>query len=51
VRGTPGGIHTSADLHKHAVEKALGSREELELPLQSRSIKIYPEERGGRDEV
>jgi hypothetical protein len=51
VRGTPGGIHTSADLHKHAVLKALGGREELELPLQSRSIKIYPDQRGGGDEV
>jgi hypothetical protein len=51
VRGTPGGIHTSADLHRHAVLEALGGREKLELPLQSRSIKIYPDPRGGRDEV
>jgi hypothetical protein len=51
VRGTPGGIHTSADLHKHALLKALGGSGELELPLQSRSIKIYPDQRGGRDEI
>jgi hypothetical protein len=51
VRGTPGGIHTSADLHKNAALKALGGQEELVLPLQSRSIKIYPDQRGGADEI
>jgi hypothetical protein len=40
VRGTPGGIHTSADLHKHALEKALGKATELTIPEQSRPIKI-----------
>ena len=45
VRGTPGGIHTSADLHKHALEKALGLKTEMTIPEQSRPIKI-----GGRDE-
>jgi hypothetical protein len=40
VRGTPGGIHTSADLHKHAAEAALGFETELEMPVQSRPIKI-----------
>ncbi|MGD0951075.1 MAG: DUF166 domain-containing protein [Methanotrichaceae archaeon] len=45
VRGTPGGIHTSADLHKHALEKALGINTELTIPDQSRPIKI-----GGKDE-
>lgn len=40
VRGTPGGIHTSADLHKDALERALGQNPSLELPVQSRPIKI-----------
>jgi hypothetical protein len=45
VRGTPGGIHTSADLHKHALEKALGMKTKLVIPAQSQPIKI-----GGDDE-
>jgi hypothetical protein len=40
VRGTPGGIHTSADLHRHALEEAIGLKGELNLPEQSRPIKI-----------
>ncbi|MCJ7443340.1 MAG: DUF166 domain-containing protein [Methanotrichaceae archaeon] len=40
VRGTPGGIHTSADLHRHALEEAIGLKTELNLPGQSRPIKI-----------
>jgi thymidylate synthase len=40
VRGTPGGIHTSADLHKNAAERALGMDTKVELPRQSRPIKI-----------
>lgn len=43
VRGTPGGIHTSGDLHKNAMERALGMGSELVLPKQSRPIRI----RGG----
>jgi hypothetical protein len=42
VRGTPGGIHTSGDLHKDAVERALGRAAKLELPEQSKPIKIEP---------
>jgi hypothetical protein len=42
VRGTPGGIHTSGDLHKDAVERALGHAAKLELPEQSKPIKIEP---------
>ena len=42
VRGTPGGIHTSGDLHKDAMERALGRLTNLELPVQSRPIKIDP---------
>ncbi len=42
VRGTPGGIHTSGDLHKDAMEKALGMVTSLKLPEQSRPIKIDP---------
>ncbi|NYT02451.1 MAG: DUF166 domain-containing protein [Methanosarcinales archaeon] len=40
VRGTPGGIHTSGDLHKDSLERALGMEACLEIPLQSRPIKI-----------
>jgi hypothetical protein len=40
VRGTPGGIHTSADLHKHALEEAIGLGSKLDLPDQSKPIKI-----------
>lgn len=40
VRGTPGGIHTSADLHKDAMEKALGLPTDLVIPEQSRPIRI-----------
>lgn len=40
VRGTPGGIHTSGDLHKDALERALGRKTQLVLPKQSRPIKI-----------
>lgn len=46
VRGTPGGIHTSGDLHKNAMERALGQASELHIPKQSRPVKI----RGGRIE-
>lgn len=46
VRGTPGGIHTSGDLHKDAMERALGRITELELPEQSKPIKIEPGKRG-----
>ncbi len=42
VRGTPGGIHTSGDLHKDAMERALGRVTALKLPPQSRPIKIDP---------
>jgi len=42
VRGTPGGIHTSGDLHKDAMERALGKVTKLELPEQSKPIKIEP---------
>jgi hypothetical protein len=42
IRGTPGGIHTSGDLHKDAVERALCQATKLELPKQSRPIKIEP---------
>jgi len=42
VRGTPGGIHTSGDLHKDAMERALGAVTSLKLPEQSRPIKINP---------
>ncbi len=40
VRGTPGGIHTSGDLHKNAMERALGIQSEISLPRQSRPIRI-----------
>jgi hypothetical protein len=40
VRGTPGGIHTSGDLHKDAMERALHLATNLELPEQSKPIKI-----------
>jgi hypothetical protein len=40
VRGTPGGIHTSGDLHKDAMERALHIATNLELPEQSKPIKI-----------
>lgn len=49
VRGTPGGIHTSADLHKHAMEKALGIETEIELPEQSKPIKIERGKKGKRE--
>lgn len=40
VRGGEGGIHTSGDLHKAAMERALGLESELKIPEQSRPIKI-----------
>jgi hypothetical protein len=40
VRGTPGGIHTSGDLHKDAMERALRMATNLQLPAQSKPIKI-----------
>ncbi len=43
VRGTPGGIHTSGDLHKDAMQRALGEITKLELPRQSKPIKIDPD--------
>jgi len=46
VRGTPGGIHTSGDLHKDAMEKALGMKTQLKLPEQSKPIKIEPGKKG-----
>jgi len=46
VRGTPGGIHTSGDLHKDAMERALGKLTNLKLPLQSQPIKIKPGKKG-----
>ena len=49
VRGTPGGIHTSGDLHKDAMERALGRLTNLVLPAQSRPIKIEPGKRGRQD--
>ena len=49
VRGTPGGIHTSGDLHKDAMERALGRLTNLVLPEQSRPIKIEPGKRGEKD--
>jgi len=48
VRGTPGGIHTSGDLHKDAMERALGMVTSLKLPEQSRPIKIDPGSRPPR---
>jgi thymidylate synthase len=45
IRGTPGGIHTSGDLHKDAMERALGKESSLAIPAQSRPVKI------GRDGV
>jgi len=48
VRGTPGGIHTSGDLHKDAMERALGMVTSLKLPEQSRPIKIDPGSRPSR---
>ncbi len=46
VRGTPGGIHTSGDLHKDAMERALGKLTNLKLPEQSLPIKIEPGKKG-----
>ena len=46
VRGTPGGIHTSGDLHKDAMERALGKLTNLRLPEQSKPIKIEPGKKG-----
>ena len=40
VRGGESGIHSSADLHKYAMEKALGLDTELKLAEQSKPIKI-----------
>jgi hypothetical protein len=48
VRGTPGGIHTSGDLHKDAMERALGKLTNLKLPDQSKPIKIEPGKKGQR---
>jgi len=47
VRGTPGGIHTSGDLHKDAMERALHMATNLQLPEQSKPIKIMA---GKRDQ-
>ena len=49
VRGTPGGIHTSGDLHKDAMERALGKLTNLVLPEQSRPIKIEPGKKGRKE--
>jgi len=46
VRGGPGGIHTSGDLHKDAMERALGKVTRLVLPEQSKPIKIEPGKKG-----
>jgi hypothetical protein len=46
VRGTPGGIHTSGDLHKDAMQRALGKVTDLRLPEQSKPIKIVPGKKG-----
>ena len=40
VRGTPGGIHTSGDLHKYAMERALGQKTQLKIADKSLPIKI-----------
>ena len=40
VRGGEGGIHTSGDLHKNAMERALGLDSSIKIPDQSRPIKI-----------
>ena len=48
VRGTPGGIHTSGDLHKDAMERALGKLTNLTLPAQSRPIMRRPGQKGER---
>ncbi|HON36272.1 MAG TPA: DUF166 domain-containing protein [Methanothrix sp.] len=50
VRGGPGGIHTSGDLHKDAMERALGQETRLVLPEQSRPIKIEPGKRVRKSE-
>lgn len=49
IRGTPGGIHTSGDLHKDAMERALGKVTKLELPEQSKPIKIEPGKKGQKE--
>lgn len=49
VRGTPGGIHTSGDLHKNAMARALGQITKLELPEQSKPIKIMPGKKGHKE--
>ena len=45
VRGGEGGIHTSGDLHKAAMEEALGIEGGLKIPDQSRPIKIRGRDR------
>jgi len=40
VRGGEGGIHASGDLHKYAMERALGLDTELAIAEQSKPIKI-----------
>lgn len=45
VRGGEGGIHTSGDLHKYAMEKALGLDTELKIADQSKPIKIRGKDR------
>jgi len=40
VRGGEGGIHTSGDLHKYAMERALGLDAQLKIADQSKPIKI-----------
>jgi hypothetical protein len=48
VRGGPGGIHTSADLHKDAAERALGIPTTLQIPFQSRPIRITKDDVEGK---
>ena len=50
VRGGPGGIHTSGDLHKDAMGRALGQLTQLKLPEQSKPIKIEPGKKGEKIE-
>ncbi len=50
VRGGDGGIHASADLHKYAMEKALGLDTELHLAEVSKPIKIDGRKGGKKEE-
>lgn len=45
VRGGEGGIHTSGDLHKYAMERALGLDTKLAIAEQSKPIKIWGKDR------